>query len=335
MITGPLVCKDVIVQGRGVLQNVLYMQNIHATSTEVKCRICGEDMGDPFDDVTPRQCSCGAGTINIAPPVRAPGPAPMGPPLWLKTAAIGATMPPLPPSPALAALLQAQSQMMQQATHSVIIGSQAGRMIVHGNWITGTSVYSGPIEASCTADERARIEALAAKGSRHAAATLARKTPHEGIRAGEVTGWRVWKVHDENSVMARPMDYGLTPASTFEVEWDEQRRRFRHKQKNLKLESLTTETLWEPGKPMEGDIEEYGVYSSKTSNDAVQVAFEMISCGGHMVIGQIDLWGEIVEHEHGYRAQYAKIRSLDSCYNGAQSDDDTLEKLRKIYNVAG
>ena len=39
------------------------------------------------------------------------------------------------------------------------------------------------------------------------------------------------------------------------------------------------------------------------------------------------MWGDIVEHETGYRAEYAKLVSLDEVYgNGCD-----LEKLRAKY----
>ena len=31
----------------------------------------------------------------------------------------------------------------------------------------------------------------------------------------------------------------------------------------------------------------------------------------YVVIGQVALWGEVVEHEMGYRASYARIHSID------------------------
>jgi hypothetical protein len=45
------------------------------------------------------------------------------------------------------------------------------------------------------------------------------------------------------------------------------------------------------------------------------------------VFGKVKIWGEIVEHEAGYRSEFAKIVSLD--YGGPE----LLDKLRKIYRV--
>src|SRR5262249_55925988 len=48
---------------------------------------------------------------------------------------------------------------------------------------------------------------------------------------------------------------------------------------------------------------------------------------GPFLFGKIKIWGEIVEHEAGYRSEFAKIVSLD------YGDPELLEKFRKIYRV--
>ncbi len=46
-----------------------------------------------------------------------------------------------------------------------------------------------------------------------------------------------------------------------------------------------------------------------------------------MLFGKVKIWGEIVEHEAGYRSQFGKIVSLD------YGDPKLLEKFREIYRV--
>ena len=46
-----------------------------------------------------------------------------------------------------------------------------------------------------------------------------------------------------------------------------------------------------------------------------------------MLFGKVKIWGEIVEHEEGYRSEFGKIASLDS------GDPELLDKFRKIYRV--
>ena len=49
--------------------------------------------------------------------------------------------------------------------------------------------------------------------------------------------------------------------------------------------------------------------------------------GADVIFGTIKMWGEIVEHELGYRAEFAKIISLD------QGNPKSLTKLRTIYGL--
>jgi hypothetical protein len=89
-----------------------------------------------------------------------------------------------------------------------------------------------------------------------------------------------------------------------------------------------------------------GVYSYFTAErvqkelgsiDAIQMRFpyacilgdHMVACVIHGIAwGTIKCWGEVVEHEHGWRAQYAKLTSID----GAIGCVD-LPCLRSKYNV--
>jgi len=46
-----------------------------------------------------------------------------------------------------------------------------------------------------------------------------------------------------------------------------------------------------------------------------------------LLFGKVKIWGEIVEHEEGYRSQFGKIVSLD------YGNPELLDKFRKIYRV--
>ena len=48
---------------------------------------------------------------------------------------------------------------------------------------------------------------------------------------------------------------------------------------------------------------------------------------GPLLFGRVKIWGEVVEHEAGYRSQFGKIASLD------YGDPELLDKFRKIYRV--
>lgn len=51
-----------------------------------------------------------------------------------------------------------------------------------------------------------------------------------------------------------------------------------------------------------------------------------------IAFGRVKLWGDVVEHEGGYRAQYAKVIAIDGLSSmKSQEHWDTLERLRALY----
>ena len=46
-----------------------------------------------------------------------------------------------------------------------------------------------------------------------------------------------------------------------------------------------------------------------------------------LLFGKVKIRGEVIEHEWGYRSQYARIVSLD------YGDPYLLERFRKIYSI--
>src|SRR5215471_17410872 len=48
-----------------------------------------------------------------------------------------------------------------------------------------------------------------------------------------------------------------------------------------------------------------------------------------LVFGKVKIWGEVVEHERGYRSEFARIVSLD------HGDPELLARFRSIYGMAG
>src|SRR5437763_15560012 len=105
---------------------------------------------------------------------------------------------------------------------------------------------------------------------------LANNLKHEGIRAGEITAYRAWRVMVP-SWSERP-DYCLH--SVYKQEY-----------------------VWDPEQPASGDVRFHGIYSFKqvikaeNSTDIHRRAIR--SC---LVVWKI--WGEIVEHEDGYRSEF-------------------------------
>lgn len=152
--------------------------------------------------------------------------------------------------------------------------------------------------------------------------------PHAGIRAGELTGCRLWWVTDALKLCSLAHYFIWQPGATIEGKVDEE------------IDS----SLFRFGNPIMG-----GVYCFSAE---LHQAYEIAQCRGinfpakltldiramfnpdyttsvrGFAWGTIKLWGEVVEHERGYRAQFAKLTSLDGGH-GAFS----LSDLRRKYNV--
>lgn len=118
---------------------------------------------------------------------------------------------------------------------------------------------------------------------------------HDGVQVGEIIGWRIWHL------------------------------------KRGYLTSYSMPIAWFPDQPMSGVPDDYGaqgIWSFKTSHHALH---KLLSEGpDRFVMGSVYLWGEIIEHTIGYRAEYAKVRSIDVV---PKDDPRLLEILRKRYKV--
>lgn len=124
-----------------------------------------------------------------------------------------------------------------------------------------------------------------------------RAIPAEGIRAGEIIAYRCWQFSKSQ----------------------------------LWLKSYSANKMWNPGEPMEGDVVQYGVHCFKHLPYADEYC---INQGTPHIIGTIEIWGEIVEHENGYRAQYAAIKSLDFLVNCKGDKETILREMRQRYKLA-
>lgn len=123
-------------------------------------------------------------------------------------------------------------------------------------------------------------------------AAISKPLPKE-IHAGEIIAWRVWR-------------------------WDGHR-----------LKSTAMETSWLPKEPMKADrlAEGYGIHCWRDKDDAIKYARDHV---GGSVLGQIEIWGEVIEHEAGYRAEYANIIAIDSCV-GTELWPWQLKAIRELY----
>lgn len=148
------------------------------------------------------------------------------------------------------------------------------------------------------------------------------KVKHKGLRVGEIRAWRAWRVVGEESWL------GHLPA-LFNP----------NKKPNAQLYSMAVEVEWKPGDMMQGDVREYmGIHAWKSEQNVMDYA--RLYDGTVLAIGTVDLWGEIVEHENGFRAECARISSLKTLLNssyaphrGFSPDKKLLSRLQQQYNV--
>jgi hypothetical protein len=122
---------------------------------------------------------------------------------------------------------------------------------------------------------------------------------HDGIRVGEIIAYRAWRV--------------IHPW------W------FRNGDDRLHSVFIK-DYVWHPDEPAYGDVRNHGVYSFR---NVIQSREEYCYYVGTepLLFGKVKIWGEIVEHQWGYRSEFGKIVSLD------YGDSGLLEKFRRIYRV--
>lgn len=143
----------------------------------------------------------------------------------------------------------------------------------------------------------------------------------DGVVAGEIVGYRCWRV-----------EKGL-------------------------LRSVYQTDIWKPGAVLEGrelgDWDSRGIHAwkdpaSKEYHDYIRGYLnsrDMFLILGReprdekpaMVTGTIFMWGDVVEHERGWRAEYARVRSLDWLYPDETMmgrEQATLAELHAKYSLA-
>lgn len=115
-----------------------------------------------------------------------------------------------------------------------------------------------------------------------------------GVRAGEVVAYRCWVLRD-----------------------------------GLLYSAFRDDFLWPPGEVVEGkpDADFEGVHGFKKRWDACSY-IESYEIGPAVVVsGTVELWGDVYEHQRGYRASRAEIASIDD------SPNYDAAALRKTYGL--
>lgn len=136
-------------------------------------------------------------------------------------------------------------------------------------------------------------------GAPSASDSVAPPVPLEnrGMTVADVIGWRCWKLHGAH------------------------------------LCSWAAGAIWIPGEVMEGnpDRESEGIHAF----DSLAEALKMVAGGTVSVVGRVQVWGRVVRHERGLRAEYARIVGIDDIVGGppmwSADYDRALARLRAMY----
>lgn len=123
----------------------------------------------------------------------------------------------------------------------------------------------------------------------------------EAIIAGEITAWRAWSLGDDRALGGQ-----------------------------LGLYSVTSGHRWEPETPMSCDAKHtpalgFGVHVFKTEMDLLHGYHGLLA---NYAFGEVLIWGDIIEHETGYRAEHCAIKSLAYC-----KSREVQSQLRAKYKV--
>jgi hypothetical protein len=129
---------------------------------------------------------------------------------------------------------------------------------------------------------------------------LARQLKHDGLRVGEIVAYRAWRVISLPSLLIGD---------------------------NLLHSVAMRDYVWHPDRPASGDVRVHGIYSFRRIIRSKE-EYGYDPCPDEpFLFGKVKIWGEIIEHEEGYRSEFGKIASLD------YGDPELLEKFRKIYRL--
>jgi hypothetical protein len=72
-----------------------------------------------------------------------------------------------------------------------------------------------------------------------------------------------------------------------------------------------------------------GIHAFKKAHEVVR----QYNPGPRVVYGTVALWGEVIEHEMGYRAEFGRVHSLDHLGDMEPEQVAMLKKLQNIYRV--
>jgi hypothetical protein len=130
---------------------------------------------------------------------------------------------------------------------------------------------------------------------------LARALKHEGVRVGEIIAYRAWRVITRSWL--RNGDDRLHSV-------------------------LMKDYVWHPDEAASGDVRTHGIYSFR---DVIRSREEYLFYVGNgpLLFGKVKIWGEVVEHEWGYRSQFEPPRKAGESHMDLRAGRDAVRRHRR------
>lgn len=130
----------------------------------------------------------------------------------------------------------------------------------------------------------------------------------DGIVIGETVAWRCWRVTRQTYLASMAMD-----------------------------------VIWGSDEPMDGKIvcdhgqaDSGGVHAFKSQREALSYAgVRPVNQSLHaqtLAVGRVKLFGRIVEHEEGYRAEYARVAEITDVFGDFKQPEEGRLKLIAVLN---
>lgn len=179
--------------------------------------------------------------------------------------------------------------------YSPIFGQQSGGL-GNGNWYTNQTLHAYSSNGTGTTGQQAYAKQQALLAYYNSANSTSNPIKRAGLKVGEFIGWRMWQIKG---------DY---------------------------LQSYSAQHIWPPHSVMKEDnLTDHGSEGIWSFKEKSRALHKMMEYPG-TAYGSIKMWGDVIEYTEGYRAQFAKIISIDDVYlTEKKSKKQVLADLRATY----
>lgn len=194
-----------------------------------------------------------------------------------------------------------QQQLHAQQNPLAAYQQQAQQGLYHGAGSTNAQIHSGAIIfAGGGAGAATTVTSPFQPGRIYpqGSGTYGKPLENAGIKVGEIIGWRIWCIKGDF------------------------------------LESYSALHVWPPHTVMKGNPKEYnseGIWAFKEKSRAL---YKLMQATG--ICGSVKMWGNIIEHSEGYRAEFATVDELYEIYRPGfeLKEKRLLKKFKERYETA-